>query len=155
MTWTIPHGNSMQTFIQVMVFLENFNLVVRWFTLSVTLFKSNYKGQSNENRTPAIKHIPPKIWQHCCYVLILSSVGQETYVVKTHRATQLFLYCSRREHSVKCVRPALEIMASKEEQRGVVSFLMAQSAVTRHKIITPWTESIFCMVTPVPILPIW
>ena len=43
--------------------------------------------------------------------------------MKTHRSTQLFLYCSRGEHSVKCGRPALEMEASKEEQRGVVSFL--------------------------------
>ena len=40
-----------------------------------------------------------------------------------HRFTQLFLYCSGGERSVKCVRPALELEASKEEQGGVVSFL--------------------------------
>ena len=41
--------------------------------------------------------------------------------MKTHISTQLFLYCSGGENSVKCVRPALEMEASKEEQRGVVS----------------------------------
>ena len=42
--------------------------------------------------------------------------------MKTHRPTQLFLYCSGGERSVKRVRPALETEASKEEQRGVVRF---------------------------------
>ena len=39
---------------------------------------------------------------------------------------------------VKCVRPALEMEASKEEQRGVVRFLVAKGAATRHKVKTPW-----------------
>ena len=39
--------------------------------------------------------------------------------MNTHRSTLLFLYCSGGERSVKCVRPALEMEASKEEQRGV------------------------------------
>ena len=52
--------------------------------------------------------------------------------MKTHRPTQLFLYCSGGEHSVKCVRPALEMEASKEEQRGVVRFMVAEGAAT------PW-----------------
>ena len=34
----------------------------------------------------------------------------------------LFLYCYGGERSVKCVRPALEMEANKEEQRGVVHF---------------------------------
>ena len=51
--------------------------------------------------------------------------------MKTHRSTQLFLYCSGGEHSVKCVCPALEMEASKEEQRGVVSFLVAEDAGRR------------------------
>ena len=50
--------------------------------------------------------------------------------MKTHRSTQLFLYCSGGEHSVKCVRPALEMEASKEEQRGVVRFFVAEGAGT-------------------------
>ena len=58
--------------------------------------------------------------------------------MKTQRSTQLFLYCSGGECSVKCVRPALEMEASEEEQRGVVSFLMAEDATTRHKVKTPW-----------------
>ena len=52
--------------------------------------------------------------------------------MKTHRYTQLFLYCSGGERSVKCVRPALEMEASKEEQRGVVSFLVAAGVGTRE-----------------------
>ena len=44
--------------------------------------------------------------------------------MKTHRSIQLFLYCSGGERSVKSVRPALEMEASKEEQRGMVRFLV-------------------------------
>ena len=51
-----------------------------------------------------------------------------------HRSIELFLYCSGGERSVKCVRPALEIKASKEEQKGVVRFLMAAGAASRHKV---------------------
>ena len=58
--------------------------------------------------------------------------------MKTHRTTQLFVYCSGGERSVKCVRPALEMEASKEEQRGVVHFLLAEGAASRHKFKTPW-----------------
>ena len=53
--------------------------------------------------------------------------------MKTHRCTQLFLYCFEGERSVKCVRPALEMEASKEEQRGVVRLLVAEGYATRHK----------------------
>ena len=52
--------------------------------------------------------------------------------MKMHRPTQLFLYCSGGERSVKCVRPALEMGASKEEQRGVVRFLVTEGAGTRE-----------------------
>ena len=41
-------------------------------------------------------------------------------------------YCSRGERSVKCVRIALEMEASKEKQRGVVRFLVAEGAGTRE-----------------------
>ena len=58
--------------------------------------------------------------------------------MKNYRSTELLLYCSGGEHSVKCVRPALEMEASKEEQRGVVHFLVAKGAATRHKIKTLW-----------------
>ena len=58
--------------------------------------------------------------------------------MKTHRSTQLFLYCSGGERSVNCVRPALEIEANKEQQRAVVLFLVAEGAATRHKVKTPW-----------------
>ena len=58
--------------------------------------------------------------------------------MKTHRFTQLFLYCSGGERCVKCVRPALKMEASKEEQSGVVRFLEAEGAATRHKVKTPW-----------------
>ena len=62
--------------------------------------------------------------------------------MKTHRSTQLFLYCSGGERSVKCVRSALEMVVIKEEQRGVVRFLVAEGAgtetATRHKVKTPW-----------------
>ena len=37
-------------------------------------------------------------------------------MVKTHRSTQLFLYCPGGEHSVKCVCLALEMEASKESR---------------------------------------
>ena len=57
--------------------------------------------------------------------------------MKTHRSTQ-FRYCSGGERSVKCVRPALEMVASKEEQRGVVRFLVAEAAANHHKFKTPW-----------------
>ena len=49
-----------------------------------------------------------------------------------------FLYCSGDERSVKFVRPALLMETSKEEQRGVVRFLVAAGAATRHKVETPW-----------------
>ena len=43
------------------------------------------------------------------------------------QVNKLFLYCSGGERSVKCVRPAFEMKARKEEQReretGVVPFL--------------------------------
>ena len=58
--------------------------------------------------------------------------------MKMHRSTQLFHYCSGSEHSVKCVHPALEMEASKEEQRGEVRFLVAESAAMCHKVKTPW-----------------
>ena len=43
--------------------------------------------------------------------------------MKTHRSTQLFLYFSGDERSVKYIRPALEMEA---EQRGVARFLVAR-----------------------------
>ena len=58
--------------------------------------------------------------------------------MKTHRSTQLFIYCTGGERSVKCVHSALEMEASKEEQRGVVRSLVAEVARTRHKVKTPW-----------------
>ena len=57
--------------------------------------------------------------------------------MKTHRFTQLFLYCSGDERCVKYVRPALEMKSSKEEWRGVVRFLVAEGAATRHKVKNP------------------
>ena len=57
--------------------------------------------------------------------------------MKTHRSTQLFLYCSGGESSVKCVRLALEMEVSKGEQRCVVRFLVAEDAGTRHKVKSP------------------
>ena len=58
--------------------------------------------------------------------------------MKAHRSTQLFLYCSGGERSVKCVRPALVMEASTADKRGSVRFLVAEGAVTRHKVKTPW-----------------
>ena len=52
--------------------------------------------------------------------------------------SQLILYCSEGERSVKCIRPALEISASKEEQRGVVRCLVAEGAATHHEVKTLW-----------------
>ena len=57
--------------------------------------------------------------------------------MKMHRSTQLFLYCSGVELSVKCVRPALEMEASKEEQRDIVRFLVAEGAAMCHKFKIP------------------
>ena len=57
-----------------------------------------------------------------------------------HRSTQLFLYCSGCERSVKCIRPALEMEASKEEQRGVGHFLVAEGAAMYHKVKSPWNS---------------
>ena len=54
-----------------------------------------------------------------------------------HRSAQLFLYCSGGERSVKCVRPALEMEANKDEQRGVVRILAADGAAMRHKVKRP------------------
>ena len=58
--------------------------------------------------------------------------------MKTHRSTQFFLYCSGGERTVKCARSSLEMEASKEEERGVVRFLVAEGAATCHKVKTPW-----------------
>ena len=58
--------------------------------------------------------------------------------MKTHRFTQLFLYCSGSERSVKSVCPALEMEASKEEQKDVVRFFVGDGVATRHKVKTPW-----------------
>ena len=70
----------------------------------------------------------------------------------------VFLHCSRGEHSVKCVRPALEMEARKEEQK--VQFVSWWLLVLRHTICQNAlecgrTESSFCMIMPIPILPIW
>ena len=58
--------------------------------------------------------------------------------MKMHRSTQLFLYCSRGERSVKCVRLAFEMEACKEEQRSVGCFVVAEGAAMHHKVKTPW-----------------
>ena len=58
--------------------------------------------------------------------------------MKMHKSTQLFVYCSGRECSVTYVRPALQTEASKEEQRGVVCFLVAEGAAMRHKVKMHW-----------------
>ena len=58
--------------------------------------------------------------------------------MKVLRSRQLFLYYSGGERSVKCVRPALKMEAIKEEQRGVVRFLVSEGAPTRHKVKMPW-----------------
>ena len=50
----------------------------------------------------------------------------------------VFLYCAEGERSVKCVLPALEMDTNKEEQRGVVRFLVTDGAATRRKVKTPW-----------------
>ena len=48
--------------------------------------------------------------------------------MKTHRSTHLFLCCSGGERSAKGVRPAWGMEASKEEQRGLVRFVVAENA---------------------------
>ena len=56
--------------------------------------------------------------------------------MKTQRFTQLFLYCSERERSVKYVRPVLEMEARKVKQRGVVLLLVAEGAGTRSGMLS-------------------
>ena len=58
--------------------------------------------------------------------------------MKMHRSTRLGLYCSGGERSVNYVRPASDMEASKEEQRGVVLFSVAETTALRHKVKTPW-----------------
>ena len=58
--------------------------------------------------------------------------------MKIYMSTQLFLYCYGGERSVKCVRPASEMEASREKRRVVVRFLVAEDAATCHKVKTPW-----------------
>ena len=53
-------------------------------------------------------------------------------------STQLFLCYAGGERYVKCVRPAMEMQASKEEQIGVVRFLVTEGAATRHNVETAW-----------------
>ena len=54
--------------------------------------------------------------------------------MEMHRCTQLFLYCSGGERSLMCVRTAMKMEASEDEQRGLVRFFMVEGAGTR-KII--------------------
>ena len=61
--------------------------------------------------------------------------------MKTHRSTQLFLYCSGGEHNVKCVRPTLEKEVRKEKKRGVVRFLVAEVDPGGHVVIILATGS--------------
>ena len=78
--------------------------------------------------------------------------------MKTHTSTELFLYCSGGERSVKRVRIALEMEASKEELRDVVRFFVADSAEMHHKSESPGIlpgRIILLIDKPVPILPIW
>ena len=93
------------------------------------------RGNQLKTEHPPINTFLAETDKHCCYLSILPSVGQETYIVKTQRSILLFFIAM--EVIVKCVRPALEMEASKEEQRGVVRFLVAESAATRHKVNTP------------------
>ena len=62
---------------------------------------------------------------------------QPPCMVKTHKTTHLIIYCSEGERSVKCVRPAFEMEARKEEHRGVIRFLVAEGTATLHKVKTP------------------
>ena len=50
--------------------------------------------------------------------------------MKAHRSTQLFLYCSEGERSVQCICLALEMEASKGEQRHVIRFLVTDGVGT-------------------------
>ena len=95
-----------------------------------------YEKQSIENRTPAIKHVPRKSWQHCLYVSMLPKCRVGNTHRENARSTQLFLYCSGGERSAKCVRPALETEARKEEQRGGVRFCVLERVGTRDKVKT-------------------
>ena len=76
--------------------------------------------------------------------------------MKTHRSTQF--YCSGGECSVKCVHPTLEGGKQRRTERcgsflggwGCWNMWWSQNALE-----CCWTESSFCITTPVPILPIW
>ena len=69
--------------------------------------------------------------------------------MKTYRFTKLFLYCSGGEHSVMCVRPSFQMEISKEEQRGVVRFLLAEGVgmLLDRIILLPDNAH--------PVLPVW
>ena len=58
--------------------------------------------------------------------------------IENAKVLKLFLYCSGGERSVKYVSPVLKMEVSKEVQRGVVRFLVAEGAAMRHKVETPW-----------------
>ena len=57
--------------------------------------------------------------------------------MKTHSPHSCSFTVLEMSVSGKCVRPVLEMGASKEDQRGVVRFLVAEGAGTRDKIKTP------------------
>ena len=79
--------------------------------------------------------------------------------MKTHRSTQLFLYCSGGERSVKCVRPALEMVERKEKQRGVVVFwwlrVLRRAIKSKRLGVLPNRIILLHDYARNPILPLW
>ena len=91
-----------------------------------------------------------RIYTAICRIEYMHSENSQVHTVVS--------YCSGGERSVKCVRPGLEMEASKEEQRGVVRFLVNEGAGTRdiHCRMSKHPGMLsFNMITPVPIQPIW
>ena len=96
--------------------IENYKKFLVYRFIYVGLYKD--EGQSNKNRSPAIKHIP-----HKSLTLLLRIDTAICRVGDMHRYTQLFFYCSGGERSVKCVRLASEKEASKKRAERCGLFL--------------------------------
>ena len=93
-----------------------------------------YEEQSNETEHPPL-NISYSLQKLATLLLRIDTVicrvgDMHSENIQVH--TVVFYY-SGGERSVKCVRPALEIGAIKEEQRGGVRFLVAEGAGT-HEI---------------------
>ena len=92
--------------------------------------KTSTRHKTHSSQTLATLLLP-------IYTAISRMGGMHTENAQVHTFVSLLLW---RLASVKCVRPAFEMEVSKEEQRDVVRFLVAEGAVTRHKAKTPWKD---------------